>query len=295
VTSCKAVLSLAVLLLASAPLALAQGGTWTQIDPPNSACFTYTSGIDSSGDIVGSYYDTTGFDHGFLMSGWVYTIFDYTAYLSNTAPTGINDVGQIVGLAYVSPDTFAFLYDVQMETYTILSDSKVEATKPACINNAGIIGGSVQISTDTFYGFALVGGTYRIISPPKQESSSVVGVTASNAFVGINRKTNGSPLLTFSYSQGKYSQIYLPQYTDLGVDGVNPQGTAFVGSYSPSLNVSAGFVFEKNTFTTLQFPGSSNTTPTGINRNGEVVGYFSDANNCLHGFTWTPPADAGKK
>ena len=105
----KAVLSLAVLLLATAPLALAQG-TYTQLDPPDSDCFTFVFGIDSAGDIVGDYYDTSGSEHGFLLSQGVYTILDYPGGL--TSPYGINDVGQIVGSAYVGTQDVAFLYDV---------------------------------------------------------------------------------------------------------------------------------------------------------------------------------------
>jgi hypothetical protein len=67
----KAVLSLAALLFATAPLALAQG-TYTQIDVPGSI-LTFVSGIDTAGDIVGSYADPTSRRHGFLLSGGVYT------------------------------------------------------------------------------------------------------------------------------------------------------------------------------------------------------------------------------
>jgi probable HAF family extracellular repeat protein len=77
--------------------------------------------------------------------------------------------------------------------------------------------------------------------------------------------------------------------------GVNPAGTALVGSYNPSSGATAGFLYQNNTLTTLQFPGSISTQAYGINASGEVVGYFQDANNVVHGFTWTPPADAGKK
>src|SRR5271155_3497411 len=70
----KAVLSLAVLLLTTAPLALAQG-TYTQIDVPGSL-ETLGYGIDNAGDIVGGYLDSNDSYHGFLLSGGIFTTLD---------------------------------------------------------------------------------------------------------------------------------------------------------------------------------------------------------------------------
>jgi hypothetical protein len=69
VTSCKAVLSLAV-LLATASLALAQG-TYRQIDYPGAAD-TQVTGIDTAGDLVG-FYNASGIDHGLLFNSGTYT------------------------------------------------------------------------------------------------------------------------------------------------------------------------------------------------------------------------------
>ena len=51
----KALCFLTVLLMASAPLALAQG-TYTQIDPVGSTA-TFCFGINATGDIAGAYAD----------------------------------------------------------------------------------------------------------------------------------------------------------------------------------------------------------------------------------------------
>jgi hypothetical protein len=86
----------ALLLLACVPLALGQGGTYTQIDFPGASA-TYCEGIDKAGDIVGGYY-VGGVLHGFLLSPRVYTTIDYPG-AGTTVALGINDVGQIVGQA----------------------------------------------------------------------------------------------------------------------------------------------------------------------------------------------------
>jgi probable HAF family extracellular repeat protein len=78
------------------------------------------------------------------------------------------------------------------------------------------------------------------------------------------------------------------------VNGINPGGNAVVGYYTPSPGTIAGFLYQNNILTTLQFPGSTYTIASGINASGEVVGLFDDATT-QHGFIWTPPGDAVKK
>jgi uncharacterized membrane protein len=47
-----------------------------------------------------------------------------------------------------------------------------------------------------------------------------------------------------------------------------------------------GYLYSNGTFTTLDPPGSSGTTPKGINDHGEVVGSYDDSANILHGFIY---------
>ena len=41
-------------------------------------------------------------------------------------------------------------------------------------------------------------------------------------------------------------------------------------------------------FVTVDPPGSTSTTPSGITPNGTIAGYYSDANGVQHGFLRTP-------
>ena len=286
-TSCKAVLSVAVLLLASAPLALAQG-TYTQFDVPG-AVFTVGMGIDTVGDLVGYYQDASGNLNGFLFSGGTYTTIDPTGS-TFTELTGKNDLGQIVGRE--NAGSGGFLYDVATQTFTAISYPKAGVTYPYAINNAGIIAGEVVYGADKISGFELVGSTYRHIAPPRTVLSLVTGITASGGLYGQASGKNRT--LNLSFAQGKYSRRVIPNAPGAVVFGVNPAGTTLVGTYNPSSGVYAGFIYQNSTLTTLQFPGENYTTAQGINAAGEVVGYFQGTAGG-HGFTWTPPADAAKK
>jgi probable HAF family extracellular repeat protein len=71
------------------------GGTYTSFDYPG-ATFTQANAVNSAGEIVGYYNDTSGVSHGFLLSGGTYASIDVPGAASTTS-SGINDTGDIVG------------------------------------------------------------------------------------------------------------------------------------------------------------------------------------------------------
>ena len=99
-----ALLTLAALaaLALAAPPAAARAGTYNfvTIDGPAAVGYTYASGINDRGQVVGYYGDGSGF-HGFVRSadGKSFTTLDDPAgVFGTTAGTGINARGQIVGI-----------------------------------------------------------------------------------------------------------------------------------------------------------------------------------------------------
>jgi len=283
-------LSFAVLLLtASVPLALAQG-TYTQIDVPGSLG-TECLSVDSAGDLIGEYIDSSDNWHGFLYSNGVVTNIDYPG-ASYTYPFGINDVGQIVGDA--DGLGIGFLYDVQAQTFQKVSDPQASITDALSINNSGAIAGSIEHG-GYWQGFEAVGGRFNRIAPSNNPDTFVIGITSAGSVAGEAVKAVGVVGL-FVYDNGKYTEISVPQVgTDVQLSGINPTGTAIVGYYYPSSGVTAGFLYERGSLTVLQFPGSSYSEAIGINDSGEVVGLFEDTEGNTHGFTWTPPAADEKK
>src|SRR5262245_14279555 len=85
---------------------------YTVLDEPLAGSgFTFTTayGINSSGQIVGSYRDVSGATHGYLYSGGTYTTLDVPA-ATVTEARAINDLGQIVGTYTDAGGTHNFLY-----------------------------------------------------------------------------------------------------------------------------------------------------------------------------------------
>lgn len=284
----KAVLLSTIFLIASAPLALAQG-TYTQFDVPG-ALFTVGLGIDTAGDVVGYYEDTSSVIHGFFLSNGTYSTIDYPGS-SLTELTGINDQGQIIGLTRIH--NLGFVYDLQNQTFTEINHPHASYTYPYAINSAGVVGGQVFYGIGQQIGFELANSRYKVILPPRTTSSYVNSVTSAGTLFGSASAGRGT--LDFSFSGEQYSYFTIPGASGAQVAGVNPEGSAVIGVYNPSSGVTAGFVYQNKVFTTLQFPGSTFTEALGINGGGEVTGTFNDAQGNSHGFTWTPPTDVDRK
>ncbi|MBZ5599151.1 MAG: hypothetical protein LAN83_12605 [Acidobacteriia bacterium] len=282
------VVSVVVLLLlaASAPRALAQG-TYTQIDVPG-ATATFVEGIDTAGDVVGYYADSSSTYHGFLLSSGTYTTIDPPGS-THTIAVGINDEGQIVG----SATTGSYLYDVATQTFTRINfHESSTSTSTYGINNAGTIVGLIQNTiTGHNYGFELSAAKYTKVALPQPYSylSSI-----NNSGIAIGDASNGQVTKPFLYSQGKITKLNVPGITPLYASGVNDNG-AIAGSYlTPSASL-VGFVYQNGVVGQIAFPGSNITYANSINNAGEVVGFFSGSDNNFHGFLWTPPAGAAKK
>jgi probable HAF family extracellular repeat protein len=277
----------AMLVLLSAPLALAQG-TYTQIDVPG-ANATNCNGIDTADDIVGVYDAGSPIAHGFLLSGGIFTTIDRPGFAQSGA-FGINDVGQIVGSN--DPSNQAFIYDIATQTFTEIGYPGALITFPSAINNAGAIAGTVSDTGLEETGFELVGSTYRIVAPPNVTTVRLSGITASGEIVGNAYGAGG--VMNFFFFNGKYERIPFTGAIPI-VTGVNPSGTALVGYYKLHSGAQVGFLHQGSSHQELNFPSSMHTLPSGINNGGMVVGTFSDSDGNVHGFLWTPPAAAVRK
>ena len=102
--------------------------------PGASARSVQVSGINDSGQIVGSFSNSTGL-HGFLDTAGVITSIDVPGS-ANTLATGINDAGQIVGAS--CPGNFCGSF---LDTNGVFSSVTDFPSNPTGINNKGQIAG----------------------------------------------------------------------------------------------------------------------------------------------------------
>src|SRR5438132_774100 len=110
VFACSIVLALLTLQIARAQTDITAQLTFTTIDVPG-AGYTVVTGINSAGDMVGTYGSTSqGPYHGFLLKGGNFTFFDYPGAPS-TLTGKINDSGLILGNTFDGSQERGFSYD----------------------------------------------------------------------------------------------------------------------------------------------------------------------------------------
>ena len=201
---------------------------------------------------MGSYTDSAGTSHGFVLNAGAYTTVDYPGKPGSEL-TGINDLGEVSG---------AFCSD------------------PACDTSA------------TFHSFVKSrSGTFTTFDPPGATGSLASTVSLVGAVVG-SYDTTSEPTCTtvcqgYLLFQGRYTTINYPGSSFTFAGGGNVWNSV-AGIYTDASGNGHGYVWSNGSYTSFDYPGASFTEGTGINALGVVVGIFTDSAGNTHGFVRTP-------
>lgn len=260
--------------------------TFTTIDVPGAATTSVTA-INTAGEMVGSYSDSTnGPAHGFIFNNGVFTFFDYPGAQS-TIPLGLNDSGQIVGV--ITQGGLAengFTYDGTQ--FAVVKDGANQVTIAWGANNQGVIVGGAGTPYTT-KGFQLLGSRFRNISPPGVYV--YVYATGINNFGQVVGWTDSDG---FSYKNGKFRTIDVPNATQTQARGVNDNGL-IVGWYTIPGPLTNAFVLIHGQYLSVSYPGAAGTSAGGINSLGQIVGAYTFDFNTYHGFVTSSVQDTSKK
>ena len=141
--------------------------------------------INDAGQIVGNFVSPFG-EEGFLYSAGSYTtINDPLAAVGETAVTGINASGQVVGNYFDNKgNEHGFLYSGG--SYTTIDDPlATNSGNVAGINDARQIVGSYSPRPGKSYGFLYSGGSYTTINDPLAENAgNAVGINDAGRIIG---------------------------------------------------------------------------------------------------------------
>jgi probable HAF family extracellular repeat protein len=226
-------------------------GVFTPIDVPG-ATSTVPSFINLEGVIVGSYTDSTGTSHGFVLNGGKYTTVNYPDAIGS-ALSSINDLGEMSGF---------YCSDI------------------ACDASA------------TFHSFVLSrSGVFTSFDPPGATGSEPSTVSLLGVVVGsydtVEEPTCATQCLVYVLSFGKYTILSYPGSSFTFAGGANVFNTV-AGIYFDSAGNGHGFLESNGNYTSFDYPGASFTEGSGINALGVVVGLFTDSSGNTHGFVRTP-------
>ena len=95
-TTASRFLAMCAISVALATWSIASAQTYTTVDFPGAVLTTLNGGPNPQGTNIGSYTDTGGITHGFMLQKGVFTSFDPPGSVTTT-PNWISPQGVIVG------------------------------------------------------------------------------------------------------------------------------------------------------------------------------------------------------
>ena len=223
------------------------------VNYPHEPLAQYATCVNDSGQIVGTYLDSSGVWHGYERSGGKFTKLD-VPFAGATASfvNGINNSGEVVGgwnaNGYNGPGA--------QHGFTLIGGTYASFDYPAAAytwgsgeNNAGEIVGTYIDTSGVYHGYLLSGDTYTSIDPSGSVQTYANGINDAGDIVGWYCTTSEC------VSNGDGEQ---------------------------------GFLLSGGVFTTITIPGEFETTPTDINNNGVILGSYQDAAGVVVSFLAIP-------
>jgi uncharacterized membrane protein len=259
------------------------GLVFTTFDVPG-ATLTNAQGINHQGDIVGTFIDAPGQQHGFLRTGSQYRTIDFPGARVSFA-RGINDAGDIVGTYQRQGETggvpqHGFLLtrrggllavDYPGHLNTIPQRILADGTILGCYHDNDTMGSMHGMQFRR--GFSAIDMTMSMHNGATPDGEYMVGLFTDMDGRGKAYVMDGS----------SFSALEVPGALSTAAWDVNPSRVV-VGVYTDAAGAIHGFEYDGRSFTRVDVPGAAVTRIFGINDRGDVVGNFVDSAGRTHGF-----------
>lgn len=242
---------------------------------------TSVNGINNSNVIVGSYYDSQYFVHGFIYRAGKYATVNFPG-ATMTEVLGINDYSDIVG-TYQTPGTLNFHGFLRHNgVFTKINDPSAKiGTMAYGINKEGTIVGTF----DNEQGFVYQNGVYRTLNAPQQagepHQTQINGINNLGAIVG--QVFTGGIWRGFWITNNQIHYLQAAGAVDSQANGINGHGD-IAGCH----DIQSGFVSFLTT-SAGKYPAEESVVScaAGINYARVVVGSYSTISKS-YGFLAAP-------
>lgn len=245
------------------------------------------SDINDRGDVVGSYTDAAGIQHGFQVDrrDCLVTI-DYPGPpRSKNEAIGINDRGQIVGVYgqygdETTGESHAYVRDRRgFSSYDVPGAVATGAFKN---NDRGQIVGVYsnesrdRVGTADAHGFVLEDGELTRINAPDAALTFLFDINDRGEILGVGANADNTEGFGFIRDRrGAYTRLPdVPGASATIPLSLNNRGQV-VGVYVDGDGSQHGYLLSRGRFTTIDVPGAAATDAFGINDRGQVVGAFT--------------------
>jgi uncharacterized membrane protein len=258
---------------------LSRAGTtfeYVQIAYPG-AVFTGASGINSRGDIVGSYVDAANLrTHGYFLRKGVFTSIDYPGAILTEA-RGISPDGEIVGTYRMSGEPGWMYHGFLLTTAGEFKPIDYPGL-PATMAQR-ILPDSTILGCHHGVGFAGMEGVVMRPSGDYSEADDIPmsmhnGATPDlSQIVGLYTDMMSGQARGYVINHGVFESFVVPGGIMTAAWDVNPAGQV-VGVYRTSDLRFHGFVRTRDEYAAIDYPGATATRAFGINARGDVVGTY---------------------
>ena len=240
---------------------------------------TSASGINESGDVVGSFVDGLGQTQGFVRFADG-TFSDPIAYptAQTTYLSDINNTGTMCGSYGLADGTFHGFF-LSGSTFTNF-DLHARNTYLRGVNDAGNFCG-----TTIDQAFVSIDGTLTMFAIPRWEIMDAYGINNLNSVVGGAVRY---PQIEYSFrrdADGKLIwPIRAPGFANTGMFGVDDNGRMVGFVTHPDMNTQAVLLRPSHRFAYFAYPGAIFTEFNDINNHGQICGIYHSPDGKSHGF-----------
>ncbi len=177
-------------------------------------------------------------------------------------------------------------------TFTSIECALENETRTYDISNKNEI-----VGTYTFFGgvhgFILQGNAscFDLVDPLGPAYTDARGVNDGGEVVGfyIDSANNAQGFL-YNGTKGTYTTISCAGFTNTLAYGINDAGEIVGAVGSSDTGPFSAFVFKSGKCSTFSFPKAISTTAVGINKSGQISGFYTDSTNVNYGFVKTGSA-----
>ena len=248
--------------------------SYEAIEFPNARA-TFANGIGASGVVVGSYVDSAGRQHGFVLQRGLFTTIDFPD-AAHTDARGISPDGDIVG-TYRLPGEPAvnfhgYLLTATGEFYRLDYPGHINTIAQRITAGGAVLG--CYHDTDQMHSMRGIVMAASGNSELNMPSSMHNGATPDlELIVGLYDDMEMGRRRGYTILNGVFSPFDYPGSIRTAAWDVNASG-AIVGVYGDSLNRSHGFLWDGGAFESIDFPGAVATSAFGVNARRDIVGSF---------------------
>lgn len=161
-------------------------------------------------------------------------------------------------------------------------------TQVVGIDNRGNTGGFYVDTAGVTHGFLKSEGKYLRVDAPDTQFNQILGRNDRGQAAGYSSTDPTGQTLQRAFIRqrtGSFTYLTVPAGT------LNSQATGInysraVSGFYQTATATYGFLLQGNKFKTLSFPGATVTQALGLNNMGQVVGFYTDASDAMHGFIY---------